>query len=104
LRAALLAALGELAQDVVVAAPERDDVRALVFPNLAACRRIAGLPPEAPVGDVLDGEAVCAAFAAALSAFSAAQAGSSTRVTRALLLAEPPSIDGGEITDKGSLN
>jgi len=104
LRAALLAALGELAQDVVVAAPERDDVRVLVFPNLAACRRLAGLPAQAPVGDVLDGEAVCAGFAAALSAFSAAQAGSSTRVTRALLLAEPPSIDAGEITDKGSLN
>ena len=30
------------------------------FPNLAACRRLAGLPAEAPVGDVLDGEAVCA--------------------------------------------
>ena len=44
------------------------------------------------------------AFAAALSAFSAAQAGSSTRVTRALLLAEPPSIDAAEITDKGSIN
>jgi feruloyl-CoA synthase len=104
LRAALLAALGELAQDVVIAAPERDDVRVLVFPSLAACRRLAGLPAEAPVGDVLDGDAVCAGFAAALSAFSAAQAGSSTRVTRALLLAEPPSIDGGEITDKGSIN
>ncbi|MFI5076552.1 MAG: feruloyl-CoA synthase [Vicinamibacteria bacterium] len=104
LRAALLAALGELAQDVVIAAPERDDVRVLVFPNLAACRRLAGLPAEAPVGDVLDGDVVCAGFAAALSAFSAAQAGSSTRVTRALLLAEPPSIDGGEITDKGSIN
>jgi feruloyl-CoA synthase len=25
-------------------------------------------------------------------------------VTRALLLAEPPSLDGGEITDKGSIN
>jgi feruloyl-CoA synthase len=104
LRAALLAALGELAHDVVIAAPERDDVRVLVFPSLAVCRRIAGLPAEAPIGDVLDGEAVCARFTAALSAFSKAQAGSSTRVTRALLLAEPPSIDGGEITDKGSIN
>jgi feruloyl-CoA synthase len=59
---------------------------------------------DALVGDVLDGHAVCDRFGAALSAFSAAQAGSSTRVVRALLLAEPPSIDGGEITDKGSIN
>jgi feruloyl-CoA synthase len=35
----------------------------------------------------------------------AAQAtGSSTRIARAILLTEPPSIDAGEITDKGSLN
>jgi len=104
LRAALLSALGEMAQDVVIAGPERDDVRVLVFPNVAACRRLAGLSAAVPVGDVLDGEAVCAWFATALSAFSATQAGSSTRVTRALLLAEPPALDGGEITDKGSIN
>jgi feruloyl-CoA synthase len=30
--------------------------------------------------------------------------GSSNRVVRALLLAEPPSIDSGEITDQGSIN
>ena len=30
--------------------------------------------------------------------------GSATRVARALVLAEPPSIDRGEITDKGSIN
>jgi feruloyl-CoA synthase len=30
--------------------------------------------------------------------------GSSTRLARALVLAEPPSIDQGEITDKGSIN
>jgi feruloyl-CoA synthase len=104
LRAGLLAALGPLAQDVVIAAPERDDVRLLVFPNLAACRGLTGLPADAPAGDVLDDDAVRTRFAATLSAFSAAQAGSSMRVTRALLLAEPPAIDAGEITDKGSIN
>ena len=30
--------------------------------------------------------------------------GSASRVARAVLLAEPPSIDRGEITDKGSIN
>jgi len=33
-----------------------------------------------------------------------AATGSSNRVTRALLVAEPPSLDAGEITDKGSIN
>jgi feruloyl-CoA synthase len=104
LRAALLAALGEVAQDIVIAAPGRDDVRVLVFPNLAACRRLAAKAAEAPAAEVLDAAAVRDRFAAALSAFSAAQAGSSMRVVRALLLTEPPSIDGGELTDKGSIN
>ena len=104
LRAALLAALGTLVQDVVIAAPERDDVRVLVFPNVAACGRLAGTAPGAPADHVLTAADVRQRFADALVAFSATQAGSSTRVTRALLLAEPPSIDAGEITDKGSIN
>ena len=32
------------------------------------------------------------------------RSGSATRVARAVVLAEPPSIDRGEITDKGSIN
>jgi feruloyl-CoA synthase len=82
LRAALLAALGDLVRDVVIAGPGRDDVRILAFADAGAREPIA----------------------AALSAFSAAQGGSSTRVVRARLLEEPPSIDAGEITDKGSIN
>ena len=30
--------------------------------------------------------------------------GSATRVARAMVLVEPPSIDRGEVTDKGSIN
>jgi feruloyl-CoA synthase len=104
LRALLLGALGELVQDVVIAAPERDDVRVLMFPNLAVCRRIACAEVDAPPEDVLAASDVRERLASALSAFNAAQAGSSTRVVRALLLTEPPSIDAGEITDKSSLN
>jgi len=39
-----------------------------------------------------------------LAAFTAKANGSASRVERILLLAEPPSLDAGEITDKGSLN
>ena len=35
---------------------------------------------------------------------AARSTGSSTRIARLALLAEPPSIDRGEVTDKGSLN
>jgi feruloyl-CoA synthase len=34
----------------------------------------------------------------------AQNSGSAGHATRALLLADPPSIDGGEITDKGYIN
>ena len=39
-----------------------------------------------------------------LDTLSRASTGSTTRIARAMLLAEPPSIDLGEVTDKGSIN
>jgi feruloyl-CoA synthase len=39
-----------------------------------------------------------------LAAFNAAATGSSTRVARVMLMTEPPSIDGNELTDKGYIN
>ena len=65
---------------------------------------IAGAAADEPVRAVLARVEVCARFRSSLTAFSAAQAGSSTRVERAMLLDEPPSIDAEEITDKRSLN
>ena len=41
---------------------------------------------------------------AALSAHNQAYPGSSTRIRRLALLSEPPSIDGHEISDKGTVN
>ncbi len=41
---------------------------------------------------------------ARLNAFAKTSTGSSNRVCRAILLAEPPSLDAGEMTDKGSIN
>jgi len=53
---------------------------------------------------VLRNEEIRSRFRALLRGFALTATGSSTRVTRALLMEEPPSLDGGEITDKGSLN
>jgi len=47
---------------------------------------------------------VRAAIAQGLATLQAQGGGSSSHATRALLLAEPPSVDGGEITDKGYIN
>jgi feruloyl-CoA synthase len=49
-------------------------------------------------------EALRAMLQNALDALAAEATGSSNRIARALLLEEPPSIDAGEVTDKGSIN
>ena len=104
LRAKIVAAGDPLVQDVVVAGIDRDDVGVLLFPRLDACRAYAGLPSNAPPYIVLGDPRLRRAFQDLVDALYASGTGSATRVARALVLAEAPSIDNGEITDKGSLN
>ncbi|MGY3693470.1 feruloyl-CoA synthase [Bradyrhizobium sp. USDA 3240] len=104
LRVAGIAALAPLAQDIVVTGHGRDEVRFLVFPNLAACRALAGLPEGADAREVISHPAVRSAIGQGLARLKAQGGHSSGHATRALLLAEPASVDGGEITDKGYIN
>ncbi|MEJ2624898.1 MAG: feruloyl-CoA synthase [Pseudolabrys sp.] len=92
-------------RDVVLAGPDRDEIGALVFPDIAACRKLApDLPADAPAEIVLSDPRVRAYFIERLKELAKGSPGSSTRVARALLMAEPPSLDKGEMTDKGSIN
>ena len=105
LRAAFIAHFAPLVRDVVLAGADRDEVTALIFPDLDACRKIAArLPADAPAPLLLADRSVMQAFARLIDTFAAASTGTSSRVTRAVLLAEPPSLDIGEMTDKGSIN
>ena len=104
LRLAGIAALAPLAQDIVVTGHGGDHVRFLVFPNVAACRALAGLPENAAPDEVLHHERVRAGVADGLARLKAKSGGSAGHATRALLLGEPPSVDHGEITDKGYIN
>jgi feruloyl-CoA synthase len=104
LRVAGIAALAPLAQDIVVTGHGADEVRFLVFPNIAACRAHAGLPDSADVSEMLRHERIRGAIAQGLARLKAHSGNSSGHATRALLLAEPASVDGGEITDKGYIN
>ncbi len=103
LRIAGIAALAPVAQDIVVTGHDKDEVRFLVFPNIPACRALAKLP-DADVADVLRAPAVRDAVAQGLARLKANGGGSSSFATRALLLTDLPSVDGGEITDKGYIN
>jgi feruloyl-CoA synthase len=91
LRAKLGAAGAPYVQDSVITGHDRDEIGALVFPNSQAC---LGVAPEA----------LRAHLQRALDRLAAHSTGSSTRIARALVLETPPSIDAGEVTDKGSIN
>jgi feruloyl-CoA synthase len=81
LRARLLDHLAPLVQDVVIAGEGRSELAILVFPA-------AGFSPGA--------------FWHRLAGFECT--GSSDRIARAQVMTEPPSLDAGEITDKGTIN
>jgi feruloyl-CoA synthase len=81
LRAAFLAHFSPWVRDVVIAGEGRDELAALVFPAM-------DFPEEE--------------FFARLK--SLPSTGSSNRIARAAILREPPSLDAGEITDKGTIN
>ncbi|MCB1756668.1 MAG: feruloyl-CoA synthase [Gammaproteobacteria bacterium] len=105
LRVAGIDALKPLAQDIVVTGHDRDDVGFLVFPNIPQCRALCGdLPEDASVEAVLAHAAVREAVAQGLAAMKARGGGSSKYASRAILLTEPPSVEDGEITDKGYIN
>jgi feruloyl-CoA synthase len=93
-----------LLRDAVIAGANRDNIGVLGFPDVEACRKFAGLAAEAPFATVLADEKLRAEFQRRLNALAQTSTGSSTRICRMLLLAEPPSLDAGEITDKGSIN
>ena len=102
LRLDLLADLAPLAADLVVTGQDRNEIGLMIFPNRDALEA-AGYTLEEN-----DGALVCDALLADVSARLIARggqsAGSSTRVTRAVVLAEPQSLTDGEITAKGNLN
>lgn len=100
-----IAVLDPVAQDIVLTGHDGDAVGFLIFPNLIACRRLAGIDDnEAPARTVLDHPAVRAHVAKGLEALRRKGVGSSRYATRARLLDSPPSVDRGEITEKGHLN
>lgn len=104
IRVKALQHLAPLAQDIVVAGHDRDDIRLLVFPNLAACRQLSGSDSRIATATLLLHPAVRAHVRAGLEALRCAGGGSSTYATRALLMEQPASVDAGEITDKGYIN
>ena len=105
LRVKALAALAPVAQDIVVAGHDREEAGFLVFANPPGCRGLCpDLPADAPLEQVLADPRVVAHVRDGMAKLREEGGGSSTYAARAILMAEPPSIDANEITDKGYIN
>ena len=105
LRTRLLAHFDGLLIDAALAAPDRDYVAALLFPNLDACRQLCpGLKESALAGDIISRPEVRSIFQVRLKSFVLENPASSTHMRRAMLLSSPPCMEAREITNKGSLN
>jgi feruloyl-CoA synthase len=104
LRARFVAACAPMVRDVVIAGINRDEVSALVILDLDGCRLVnSALPPDDLAAAASD-STIRDALRERLVKFLTTSTGSSTRITRAVLIATPLSIDRGEVTDKGSIN
>jgi feruloyl-CoA synthase len=104
LRAQLVDHCAPLVRDAVIAGIDRDDIAALVFPDVEACRKFAGLAADVSAAVVLADTKLRQEFRGRLKALARQSTGGSTRICRVVLMAEPPSLDAGEATDKGSIN
>ena len=103
-RAGAILAGAPLIRDLVLTGLDRNHIGALIFPDLEACRKLAGLPAGAESATVVEHPAVRAAFQSQLDALALRATGSASYIARAIILAAPPSVDAGEVTDKGSIN
>jgi feruloyl-CoA synthase len=83
LRAHFLTWFAGVAAEVVLAAPDRDYLGAMIFPT-----------PGATAVEIKT----------RLQSFAQRATGLSSRVQRAIVLHDPPSADGGELTEKGTVN
>lgn len=104
MRARVISEGAPYVQDVVVTGMNRDEIGLLVFPRLDDCRRLAGLAASASAREVIEAPAVRAHFAGLLAMLNRRATGGATTIARLRLMDVAPSLDLGEITDKGSIN
>ncbi len=102
LRNALLSCTSPALQDLVITGHDADFVGVLAWPDPARCAAVVG--SELPIGELCDDPRLRGHLQRCIEEWNASHPGRSTRIRRLLLLREPPSIDAGEITDKGYIN
>ncbi len=105
LRGRFIAHFAPLVRDVVIAGHDRDEIAALVFIDVENCRACCpDLPTNADIAAIVAQRDLRARFQQLLSSFAAQATGGANRIARIILLDTLPSLDVGEVTDKGSIN
>jgi len=102
LRVGVLAAASPALQDAVVAGENRDFIALLAWPNVGGCQKLIGA--DVPASELAHHPRLREHVRTCVARWNAANSGASQHVARVLILAEPPSIDANEITDKGYIN
>lgn len=104
LKAKVISTGSPIIQDVVLAGLDKEYIGAILFLNADACRKLANLGVEIPNKEAFLHTEVEKYIEKWLVEFNKTSTGSSTVIKKYVVALEPPSIDLGEITDKGSLN
>ena len=104
LRASLISSFAPFLRDAVIAGHDREELTAILLLDPDGCRAKFSDLPNAEPATLAAHTGLRTALAEKLKLFQANSTGSSTRISRIVVLDEHPSIDHGEVTDKGSIN
>ncbi|MGH1368412.1 MAG: feruloyl-CoA synthase [Maritimibacter sp.] len=102
LRLDMLAWLGPLVQDLVITGADRGEIGLMIFPNMAELTR-EGFARDADRGALTDPK-LKSEISRKLAERARDIQGSSTKISRAIVLSEPADMGAGEVTAKGNLN
>lgn len=105
IRTDILAKIDQVAQDIVIAGHDREEIGILIFPNINSCKKLCRpISEETSNEDILRHKNVINELLIGLNDYNVKNKSTSRKVARALFLVDPPDIDSNEITDKGYIN
>jgi feruloyl-CoA synthase len=105
LRLALIDALDPLVRDIVIAGHDKDDIGLLILPTEAILRQLEGnIDAVSDDGDAIVDDNILNSIKRKLEQYNADNPAPSRRAGRAIVMAQPLSVDKNEITDKQYIN
>ncbi|MBL6864174.1 MAG: feruloyl-CoA synthase [Rhodospirillales bacterium] len=105
IRTDILAKIDRVAQDIVIAGHDRQEIGILIFPNINSCKKLCRpISEETSNEEILRHKNVINELLVGLNDYNLKNKSTSRKVARALFLVDPPDIDSNEITDKGYIN